>query len=648
MEQTPGNRTDLSGSNDEMRRYWSWTSLNSYRAIRRNLISTSINIISPNGGENWAADTTRTISWSCSDLNPNGWIYIYYWYNNVWNQIAGPLSPSSTSYNWSIPNTPTSSAAILIENWVGSAMEAYVQSNSFTIAACTAPSITTQPQSQTIQSGQTATLSVTASGTLLTYQWYQGTSGNTSSPISGATSSSYTTPALTQTTSYWVRVSSCGALVDSNTATITVNPVCTAPSITTQPQGQTIQSGQTATLSVSASGTPPLNYQWYRGSSGDTSSPVGTNSSSYTTPALTQTTSYWVRVSQTCSSATVNSNTATITVNPVCTAPSITLQPQGQTIQSGQTAMLSVSASGTSLTYQWYQGTSGNTSSPISGATSSSYTTPALTQTTSYWVRVSQPCSSISVNSNTATITVNPVCTAPSITLQPQGQTIQSGQTAMLSVSASGTSLTYQWYQGTSGNTSSPISGATSSSYTTPALTQTTSYWVRVSQTCSSATVDSITATVSITVTQPITLASGQNYPYGIAVDSTSVYWVENTGGNVNKVDKNGGTVTTLASGQGYPLVIAIDSASVYWTDNNSAAIRKVGINGGTVTTLASYAYMNTGGIAVDSTNVYWSSSIEGSIKKIGVNGGAVTTVASGQNNPSGIAVDSNYVYWSE
>ena len=556
MEQTPGNRTDLSGSNDEMRRYWSWTSLNSYRAIRRNLISTSINIISPNGGENWAADTTRTISWSCSDLNPNGWIYIYYWYNNVWNQIAGPLSPSSTSYNWSIPNTPTSSAAILIENWVGSAMEAYVQSNSFTIAACTAPSITTQPQSQTIQSGQTATLSVTASGTLLTYQWYQGTSGNTSSPISGATSSSYTTPALTQTTSYWVRVSSCGALVDSNTATITVNPVCTAPSITTQPQGQTIQSGQTATLSVSASGTPPLNYQWYRGSSGDTSSPVGTNSSSYTTPALTQTTSYWVRVSQTCSSATVNSNTATITVNPVCTAPSITLQPQGQTIQSGQTAMLSVSASGTSLTYQWYQGTSGNTSSPISGATSSSYTTPALTQTTSYWVRVSQ--------------------------------------------------------------------------------------------TCSSATVDSITATVSITVTQPITLASGQNYPYGIAVDSTSVYWVENTGGNVNKVDKNGGTVTTLASGQGYPLVIAIDSASVYWTDNNSAAIRKVGINGGTVTTLASYAYMNTGGIAVDSTNVYWSSSIEGSIKKIGVNGGAVTTVASGQNNPSGIAVDSNYVYWSE
>jgi len=466
MEQTPGNRTDLSGSNDEMRRYWSWTSLNSYRAIRRNLISTSINIISPNGGENWAADTTRTISWSCSDLNPNGWIYIYYWYNNVWNQIAGPLSPSSTSYNWSIPNTPTSSAAILIENWVGSAMEAYVQSNSFTIAACT--------------------------------------------------------------------------------------------------------------------------------------------------------------------------------------APSITLQPQGQTIQSGQTAMLSVSASGTSLTYQWYQGTSGNTSSPISGATSSSYTTPALTQTTSYWVRVSQPCSSISVNSNTATITVNPVCTAPSITLQPQGQTIQSGQTAMLSVSASGTSLTYQWYQGTSGNTSSPISGATSSSYTTPALTQTTSYWVRVSQTCSSATVDSITATVSITVTQPITLASGQNYPYGIAVDSTSVYWVENTGGNVNKVDKNGGTVTTLASGQSYPLVIAIDSASVYWTDNNSAAIRKVGINGGTVTTLASYAYMNTGGIAVDSTNVYWSSSIEGSIKKIGVNGGAVTTVASGQNNPSGIAVDSNYVYWSE
>ncbi|MFI5142495.1 MAG: leucine-rich repeat domain-containing protein [Thermoanaerobaculales bacterium] len=87
---------------------------------------------------------------------------------------------------------------------------------------------------------------------------------------------------------------------------------CTSPSITSQPQSQSIQSGQTATLSVVATGTTPLSYQWYRGSSGDTSHPVGSNASTFTTPALTATTSYWVQVSNSCGHA--DSATATVTV----------------------------------------------------------------------------------------------------------------------------------------------------------------------------------------------------------------------------------------------------------------------------------------------------------------------------------------------
>ena len=71
---------------------------------------------------------------------------------------------------------------------------------------------------------------------------------------------------------------------DSNTATITVG--ATAPSITTQPASQTITSGQTATLTVTASGTAPLSYQWYQGTSGTTTTPVGANAASFTTPAL--------------------------------------------------------------------------------------------------------------------------------------------------------------------------------------------------------------------------------------------------------------------------------------------------------------------------------------------------------------------------
>jgi hypothetical protein len=76
----------------------------------------------------------------------------------------------------------------------------------------------------TIARNTSATLSVTASGTgTLTYQWYKGTSPSTTTPISGATSASYTTPKLTKGTyTYWVRVTGSCGVVNSSTATISV------------------------------------------------------------------------------------------------------------------------------------------------------------------------------------------------------------------------------------------------------------------------------------------------------------------------------------------------------------------------------------------------------------------------------------------
>jgi len=263
---------------------------------------------------------------------------------------------------------------------------------------CTGATVGTHPQNQTISSGQTATLTVTASGTApISYQWYQGPSGTTTTPV-GTNSNSYTTPALTATTSYWVKVTNGCGTANSTTATVTV---CTGVSIGAHPQSQTIATGQTATLTVTAGGTPPFNYQWYQGSSGTTTTPVGTNSSSYTTPALSTTTSYWVKVTNGC--GTANSNTATITVT-ACTLPSIGTPPQSQVLSTGNTATLTVTASGTApLTYQWYQGPSGTTTTPV-GTNSNSYTTPALSATTSYWVKVTNGCGS--ANSAAATVTV--------------------------------------------------------------------------------------------------------------------------------------------------------------------------------------------------------------------------------------------------
>ena len=92
----------------------------------------------------------------------------------------------------------------------------------YTCSGSTAPVITSHPQSATIGTGATAMLSVTATGGSLAYQWYVGPSGITSSPIGGATASTYTTPPLSSNRRIWVRVTNGAGSADSNTATITV------------------------------------------------------------------------------------------------------------------------------------------------------------------------------------------------------------------------------------------------------------------------------------------------------------------------------------------------------------------------------------------------------------------------------------------
>jgi len=85
------------------------------------------------------------------------------------------------------------------------------------------PSITTQPVGPEISKGGNATLTVVASGSgTLSYQWYQGPTGTTTTSISGATASSYTTPNLTATSSYWVQISDSNGKTNSNTAVVLI------------------------------------------------------------------------------------------------------------------------------------------------------------------------------------------------------------------------------------------------------------------------------------------------------------------------------------------------------------------------------------------------------------------------------------------
>jgi uncharacterized protein YjiK len=93
-----------------------------------------------------------------------------------------------------------------------------------------------------------------------------------------------------------------------------VNDDIVTPAFVEQPASTTVGSGTATTLTVSASGFPAPDYQWYQGERGDISTPVGTNSNTFTTPSLATTTSFWVRINN--GGSPVDSETVTITVVP--------------------------------------------------------------------------------------------------------------------------------------------------------------------------------------------------------------------------------------------------------------------------------------------------------------------------------------------
>ena len=133
--------------------------------------------------------------------------------------------------------------------------------------------------------------------------------------ILGTTTSRTNTITGTPTTvgTYTCKIQAYNSGHTATSATLTFNITAPAATVSVTPSAPVLVSGQTLTLTASASGTPPFTYQWYQGASGTTTAPVGTNSPSYTTPVLTTATSYWCKVTDSLST-TSNSTAAAATI----------------------------------------------------------------------------------------------------------------------------------------------------------------------------------------------------------------------------------------------------------------------------------------------------------------------------------------------
>jgi hypothetical protein len=198
----------------------------------------------------------------------------------------------------------------------------------------------------------------------------------------------------------------------------------------------------------------------------------------------------------------------------------------------------------------------------------------------------------------------------------------------------------------------------------------------------------------------PTILASGENFPSGIAIEGATLYWTNQGSisnpvgpgeGLVMSIPAVGGTPTALVPAQKDPKRVISDGTSIFFTNGGyetdggtaGGGVFQAGAAGAAPTLLTAAKFPidlvivgtnlifsdmdanailsvpKTGGaatqltvaegvrfMATDGNNTFYTSSA-GTVNKLPASGGQAQVLATGQGDPRGIAVDSGYVYWA-
>ena len=263
-----------------------------------------------------SGNPTPTVQWQVSTSG-----------GTAFSAISGA---TSTTYTFTASSTENGSEyEAVFTNSVGSAT-----STAATLTVQTAPSVTTNPASQTVNAGSTTTFTAAASGNpAATVQWQVSTSGGTAfSAISGATSTTYSFTATGgENGNEYEAVFSNGI----GTAATTTAATLTVDHVSTEPASQTVTTGGAVTFTaVSSNPSGADTVEWEVSSTGATAfSAISTATSttySFTASSGENGNEYEAVFSN--SLGTFASSPATLTVD---TAPVVTTNPTGQTANAG-------------------------------------------------------------------------------------------------------------------------------------------------------------------------------------------------------------------------------------------------------------------------------------------------------------------------
>jgi hypothetical protein len=311
-----------------------------------------------------------------------------------------------------------------------------------------------------------------------TIDWYSGPAGGA---LLSSGSMSYTTPSINNTTSYYAQAR------NTTTGCISASRVGVTATINTFPL---IPTGTDATNcgpgSVMLSATPEdgETIDWYSSSIGGTL--LSSGSTSYATPSISSATSYYAQARNISTGCISPSRVlVTATINGIPSTPTGT-----NVTRCGSGSVLLSATAGAGETIDWYSASTGGT---LLSSGSTSYTTPNISSTTSYYAQARNTSTGcISSSRVIATASITPL---PSTPIGVGASSCGPGSVTLSAMPSAG--ATIDWY---SASIDGSLLSIESTSYTTPSISTTTSYYAQARDTitgCISASLAIITATIN-------------------------------------------------------------------------------------------------------------------------------------------------------